>query len=96
MKKTTAGHIATTPDETDIQLAAGEGRLIMNIFLKGRKMPVQIIRRAMSYRKFLHGLDMPVYVYVDNKKILKLKGKSYWCYRPLLVIRWFIRNLFST
>lgn len=97
MKKTTAqGHIATTPDETDIQLAAGEGRLIMNIYLKGKRMPVQTMRRAMAYRKFLHGLDMPVYVYVDNKKILKLKGKKYWYYRPFLVMRWFIRNLFST
>ncbi len=59
MKKTTAqGHIATAPDETDIQLAAGEGRLIMNIYLKGRRMPVQTMRRAMAYRKFLHGLDI--------------------------------------
>jgi hypothetical protein len=96
MRKITAqGHIAVTSDETEIQLAAGDGKMIMDIHLKGKKMPVQIMRRAMAYRKFLLLLDMPVYVFVDGRKVLKLYGQKYWVYRPFLVFGWFIRNLFS-
>ncbi len=96
MKKISAyGHLTITSDETDIRLCAGRSRMILEVTHQGSRMPIRTFRRALAYREFLTVLDMPVIVYVNRVKIVKLNGKKYRVYRPLRMMGWFIRDLFS-
>lgn len=96
MKKLTAqGRLEIISEETEIKLSAGNHRMIMEISHNGKKLPVRTFRRALAYREFLSLFDMPVYVYVNSAKIIKLNGNKFWVYRPFKVAGWFIRDLFS-
>ena len=96
MKKITAhGHLQIVSDETEIRLSAGDRRMVMDIQHQGKRMPIRTFRRALAYREFLRLLDMPVLVYVNRQKILKLNGKKIRVYKPLTVFGWFVRDLVS-
>ncbi len=96
MKKIIAeGELNITRGTTDIRLAAGNNRMILEVSYPEKRMPLYLLRRAMGYRSFLTHLDMPVYVYVNRSKIVKLNGNKFWIYRPFKLMAWLFRNTFT-
>ncbi len=95
-KITTQENFNIAADNTEINLSAGNGKMILEINYYSSRMPMRTFRRAMGYRKFLKSIDMPVYVYVNNKKTIRLKGKHWWIYRPAAFIGWSVRNILTT
>jgi hypothetical protein len=96
MKKITArGNVFITSEETDIRLCAGHSRMVLEITHPGKRLPLRVFRRALAYREFLTVFDMPVIIYVNRIKIVKLNGKKFRVYRPFRVMGWFIRDIFS-
>ena len=96
MKKLIAeGELTITKGTTDIRMSAGNKRMILEVSYPDKRIPLYLLRRAMSYRSFLTYLDMPVYVYVNRSKIVKLNGKKFWIYKPFQLLGWMFRNTFT-
>lgn len=88
------GEVFQEAEVHDIQLTAGTNRMEMHIRTHGARLPVQTIRRALAYRKFLSYLDMPVQVYLDNKRLALIHGEKYKVYRPVVLSLWLIKCFF--